>query len=145
MSTAKPFEFEGRRYSISHTWQNTPNRILKATMRRLIRVEGLASKNAEQLVQLCRLFSGIDDVELTNRVFGQVQLYRNSQFYDFLLKACELIHRNLLISEKSGASKFRDFVQDERQMPFLYEEFVRNFYRVKTCDAPRLRVATGMR
>ncbi len=24
LSTAKPFEFEGRRYSISHTWQNTP-------------------------------------------------------------------------------------------------------------------------
>jgi hypothetical protein len=24
LSTAKPFEFEGRRYAISHTWQNTP-------------------------------------------------------------------------------------------------------------------------
>jgi len=126
MTGRLPCDYDELSYNVLH------NRLLKATMRRLIRVEGLASKNAEQLVQLCRLFSGIDDVELTNRVFGQVQLYRNSQFYDFLLKVCELIHRNLLISEKSGASKFRDFVQDERQMPFLYEEFVRNFYRVNT-------------
>lgn len=76
------------------------------------------------------LFSDIEDIELTGRVFGRVQLYRNNQFYDFLLKVCELIYRNLLVSEKSGSSKFMDFVRDKRQMAILFENFVRTFYRV---------------
>jgi 5-methylcytosine-specific restriction enzyme subunit McrC len=33
---------------------------------------------------------------------------------------------------KPGASKFRDFVQDKRQMAILFEEFVRNFYRIES-------------
>ena len=65
-------------------------------------------------------------------MFGQVQLYRNNQFYDFLLKVCELIFRNLLVSEKSGKSKFMSFYQDRQQMAMLFESFVRNFYRMHT-------------
>ncbi len=92
----------------------------------------MAAECSEGLAQLCRLFSDIQDIELTSRVFGQVQLHRNNQFYDFLLKVCELIYRNLLVSEKSGTSKFMDFVRDKRQMAILFENFVRNFYRVHT-------------
>jgi 5-methylcytosine-specific restriction enzyme subunit McrC len=126
MSGRLPCDFDELSYNVLH------NQILKATMRRLIRVHQLTAECSEGLSQLCRLFSGIQDIELTNRLFGQVQLYRNSQFYDFLLKVCELIYRNLLISEKSGTSKFVDFVQDKRQMAILFEEFVRTFYRIHT-------------
>jgi 5-methylcytosine-specific restriction enzyme subunit McrC len=108
------------------------NQILKATMRRLTRTEGLAAQYSARLVQLCRLLSDIQDVELTSRLFGQVQLYQNNRFYDFLLKVCELIYRNLLISEKAGTSKFMDFVQDQKQMAILFEGFVRSFYRIHT-------------
>jgi len=45
---------------------------------------------------------------------------------------CELIYRNLLVSEKPGTSKFMDFVRDKRQMAILFENFVRTFYRVHT-------------
>jgi 5-methylcytosine-specific restriction enzyme subunit McrC len=126
MTGRLPCEFDELSYNVLH------NRILKATMQRLIRTQRLAPECSEGLAQLCRLFSDIQDIELTNRVFGQVQLYRSNQFYDFLLKVCELIHRNLLISEKSGTSKFMDFVQDKRQMAILFENFVRTFYRVHT-------------
>jgi len=121
-----PCDFDELSYNVLH------NRILKATMHRLIRTKGLAAESSEGLANLCRLFSEIQDMKLASRVFGQVQLYRNNQFYDFLLKVCELIYRNLLISEKSGASKFMDFVRDERQMAILFENFVRNFYRYHT-------------
>ena len=119
-----PCSYDELSYDVLH------NQILKATMKRLIRTQGLAAENSEGLAQLCRMFSDIRDIELTNRVFGRVQLYRNNQFYDFLLKVCELIHRNLLVSEKSGSSKFMDFVRDKRQMAILFENFVRTFYRV---------------
>jgi 5-methylcytosine-specific restriction enzyme subunit McrC len=126
MTGRLPCDFDELSYNVLH------NRILKATMRRLIRTQGLAAVCSEGLAQLCRLFSDIEDIEITSRVFGQVQLYRSNQFYDFLLKVCELIHRNLLISEKSGTSKFMDFVQDKRQMAMLFEGFVRNFYHTHT-------------
>jgi hypothetical protein len=81
-----PCEFDELSYNVLH------NQILKATMRRLIRAQDLATESTEGLAQLCRLFSDIEDIELTGRVFGRVQLYRNNQFYDFLLKVCELIY-----------------------------------------------------
>lgn len=121
-----PCDFDELSYNVLH------NQILKATMRQLIRTGRLATECSEGLAQLCRLFSDIQDIELTNRVFGQVQLYRNNQFYDFLLKVCELIYRNLLVTEISGTSKFMDFVRDKQQMAILFENFVRNFYRVHT-------------
>lgn len=121
-----PCDFDELSYDVLH------NRILKATMRRLIHTQGLAPECVEDLTQLCRRFAGIQDIELNARLLGQVQLHRNNQFYDFLLKVCELIHRNLLVSEKTGTSKFMDFVQDERQMAAVFEEFVRTFYRVHT-------------
>jgi 5-methylcytosine-specific restriction enzyme subunit McrC len=127
MTTGKlPCDFDELSYNVLH------NRILKATIRRLIRAEGLAAECSEGLAQLYRLFSDIEDIELNSRLFGQVQLHRNNQFYDFLLKVCELIYRNLLVSEKPGTSKFMDFVRDKRQMAILFENFVRTFYRIHT-------------
>jgi 5-methylcytosine-specific restriction enzyme subunit McrC len=126
LTSRLPCDFDDLSYDVLH------NRILKATMRRLIRAQGLATECSEGLCRLCRQFSDIKDVDLTSRVFGQVQLHRNNQFYDFLLKVCELIYRNLLVSEKPGSSKFMDFVQDKRQMAKVFENFVRTFYRIHT-------------
>lgn len=126
VSEKLPCEFDEFSYDVLH------NQILKATVRRLIRTEGLAEDLTDSLLSCCRRLSDIHDIELTNRVFGQVQLHRNNKFYDFLLKVCELIYRNLLPSEKPGSSKFRDFVQDEEQMRTLFESFVRSFYRIHT-------------
>ncbi|HEX7860259.1 MAG TPA: 5-methylcytosine-specific restriction endonuclease system specificity protein McrC [Verrucomicrobiae bacterium] len=123
-----PCEFDELSYDVLH------NRILKATMLQLMRRRVLDSKLYESLAQLCRLFSEIKDIELSGRLFGQVQLHRNNQFYDFLLKICELIHRNLLVSERAGNSKFIDFVRDRREMAILFENFVRNFYRIHFGD-----------
>jgi len=121
-----PCDFDELSYDVLH------NQILKATMLRLIRKQKLSREHVDELSQLCRQFSEIRDIEITARIFGQVQLHRNNQFYDFLLKVCELIHRNLLVSEDSGEAKFMDFVRDEHQMRILFENFVRNFYRIHT-------------
>jgi len=42
-------------------------------------------------------------------------------------RLCELIYRNLLVSEKPGTSKFMDFVQDKRQMAPFLRDFARRF------------------
>lgn len=122
LSATLPCEFDELSYDILH------NQILKATSRQLIRVGQISKANVEALSGVTRQLAEVRDIEVTSRVFGQVQLHRNNRFYDFLLKICELIHHNLLISEKAGYSRFRDFHRDERQMRVLYEDFVRNFY-----------------
>ena len=121
-----PCEFDELSYDVLH------NQIIKAIGRRLVRTVGLPTATAESLTSLNRRLADVADIEVTNRAFGQVQLHRNNQFYDFLLKVCELIHRNMLVADRSGPSKFMDFVRDQRQMAYLFEAFVRNFYRVHT-------------
>ena len=121
-----PCEFDELSYDVVH------NRILKATARRLMRADSISKENAEELAALCRQFPEVRDVELTGHIFGQVELNRNNQFYDFLMKLCELIHHNLLVSETRGRSRFRDFTRDRRQMAVLFENFVRNFYKQHT-------------
>ena len=125
-TAALPCEFDELSYDVVH------NHILKATARSLMRTDGIAKENAEGLAALCRHLPEVRDVELTSQLFGQVQLHRNNQFYDFLMKLCELIHHNLLPSETRGRSRFRDFTRDRLQMAALFENFVRNFYRQHT-------------
>jgi 5-methylcytosine-specific restriction enzyme subunit McrC len=121
-----PCCFDELSYDVIH------NRILKATIRRLIRVENLDKGLAEKLDQLQRRLPEVGDIRITNQHFRRVQLHRNNHFYSFLLNVCELIHRNLLVSEKAGAKKFKDFVQDDVQMRALFQAFVAKFYAIET-------------
>ena len=121
-----PCCFDELSYDVLH------NRILKATIHRLTRVEGLDKRLAEQLDQLQRRLPEVADIRISNQLFGRVQLHRNNHFYGFLLNVCELIHHNLLVSEKAGAKQFKDFVQDEVQMRLLFQAFIRNFYTFET-------------
>lgn len=50
----------------------------------------------------------------------------------FLLNVCELLYRSSLPApEVAGRSRFRDFRRDETLMARLFEQFVRNFYRLE--------------
>ena len=126
-STGKlPCDYDELSYNVIH------NRILRSTLYRLTKVEGISGENAESLALLSHRLEEVELIDLNNRVFTQVQLHRNNQFYDFLLKVCELIHNNLLVDEQSCHSKFMSFVQDKRQMAIVFENFVRGFYRTHT-------------
>ncbi len=110
------------------------NRILKATIRLLITTESLDTGLKDQLVGFYRKLHEIEDIQLNSKLFSLIQLHRNNSFYDFLLKICDLIYDNLLVSEDPGKSKFRDFIQDETKMRYLFQEFVKNFYRTEAKD-----------
>ena len=107
------------------------NQVLKSTIRSLIHIDGFSGDLREELIGLYRKLHEIEIIELNRAVFSRIQLHQNNAFYDFLLKICELIYDNLLISEDQGKSKFRDFFQDEKQMAFVFEEFIRNFYKIE--------------
>lgn len=115
------------------------NQIIKTTIEQLIKHKGLSDELKDGLLNLYKYFRYIDTIKLNKKVFKEVQINRNNQYYDFLLKVCETIYDNLLIDENTGQSKFKEFERDPKQMAYLFENFVRNFYKreLKGCKVYR--------
>lgn len=105
------------------------NQILQATFTSLLRSGALDSKLREQVRDLRRRLAFVTDVDLTNSHFRRAQVHRNNAFYDLLLKICRFLFDNLMIDERTGLARFRDFERDVHQMRQLFEAFSFNFFR----------------
>ena len=116
-------DFDELDYNVLH------NQILKATIKTMVNCQGIDEEANYRLKNLYLRLHKVDDICLRKKSFRQIQLHRNNFFYDFLMKICELIYDNLLISKKGENTKFKDFIQDEKIMSRIFEEFVRNFYK----------------
>ncbi len=116
-------EFDELSHNILH------NRILKTTISRLADNPHLEKETAALLHHQEKLLSEITPIRITSRLFRKVRLHRNNRSYRFLLNICELIHESHLPTEEQGESRFRDFIRDEKRMPYLFEAFVKNFYK----------------
>jgi 5-methylcytosine-specific restriction enzyme subunit McrC len=104
------------------------NQILKTTIRRLIRTEGLDANLRLELELLYRRFPAVQEINIHGRDFGRIQFTRNNMYYSFLLDVCRIIYEHWLSSEGSGPLTFQDFIRDEHRMRRLFECFVFNFY-----------------
>jgi 5-methylcytosine-specific restriction enzyme subunit McrC len=118
-------EYDELSYDILH------NQIVRTTINRVLRDNELDEAIRAELCFIDSKLRHISLIPLTKKHFRLVQLHSNNFFYDFLLKVCELIFDNLLISEEDGSCKFRDFLQDDKAMGRLFEEFVRNFLKME--------------
>ena len=118
------------------------NRILKTTLRRLLQTGGLDARLREPLRNSYLRLAEVQEVSLTERLFGAVQLHRNIRFYRFLLDVCRLLFNCLVPDEVTGRFLFQDFTHDENYMHRLFEQFLRNFYmheqRALAVSRPRL-------
>ncbi|WHX66052.1 5-methylcytosine-specific restriction endonuclease system specificity protein McrC [Peribacillus frigoritolerans] len=110
------------------------NRILKTTIRMLIRSEGVERNSKEKLYLFYKRFDSIDEISLSTDVFKRVRIGRNNKIYGFLINVCELIYHSFVMNESTGKYKFTDFTQNEIEMRLLFESFVRNFYLTEQKD-----------
>ena len=115
------------------------NQILKTIIYYLLSSNQIDEELRSELASLNRYFHQIDYINLTSKTFRQATIHRNNYFYLFLLNICELIYENILISEDTGETRFKDFFRDEVKMRLLFENFVRNFYDMeqKSYDVSR--------
>jgi 5-methylcytosine-specific restriction enzyme subunit McrC len=97
------------------------NQILKTTLQNLYKTEGLESNLHHEIKAIIWRMNAVSDIQITDSIFKQVKIHRNNSFYDFLLNISELVHQ--------------DFLRDERQMARLFEEFIRNFYKIEVLEA----------
>lgn len=117
------------------TEDNLLNRILRATVQGLCDAVDLDDKLRGRLRQLGGRLSGVEDIQLSNSVFRQVQIQGGNGFYGFLINLCRLIFDAVLMSEEKGPGRFPEFVRD--RLPEIYERFVFGFYKR---ERPDLRV-----
>lgn len=116
------------------TTNTISNQIVRSSLLHLAKVKEIDGNLRGQLLGLYRELDGIECPPLRKSLFRKVQLHSNARFYRFLLSICELVADSLLIDERDGTYRFRNFVRDERAMAKVYEEFLFNFYRAERPD-----------
>lgn len=117
--------FDELQYDVLH------NQILRATIDRLHRTEGVDLDLRHQLGQLLKAFSQVTPIDVTQSTFRRVQLHRNNAYYDLLIRIAELVHDALLPEGDTGRFRFADALRDEKKMRRIFEEFIRNFFRLE--------------
>jgi 5-methylcytosine-specific restriction enzyme subunit McrC len=105
------------------------NRIVKATVRILLRFETLSAPNREELAGLYRGLREVSDTRVSSGSFYRVRLHRNNQDYRLLLSICEMVQRYALPQEHGRGMRFINF--DKKVMWKVFQRFVTNFYRRK--------------
>ena len=105
------------------------NQIIKTTMRRLTSAAKLNYRWSEELDNLYRRMPGVAEIRLTGALFRRVVLGRNAAAYRFPLDVCEVLYRHLLVDERSGETRFRDFTRHDKEMARLFERFLFRFYQ----------------
>jgi 5-methylcytosine-specific restriction enzyme subunit McrC len=107
----------------------TINKILKTTIINLLKLNQLTQDNRKHLKQVLAYFSTIDTIYLDERVFKGIRYNPSNKAYEFIINICKLVKDNLLMDEKGEGAGFYNFLEDERKMAYLFENFVRNFYK----------------
>ncbi|AKQ46418.1 hypothetical protein TH63_13560 [Rufibacter radiotolerans] len=116
--------FDELSYDVLH------NRLLKATFKRLAKEETLCPKIRQELHLILQRFPPeITPITVRPAVFRKIQLHRNNRQYKLLLSICELVWLRLLSTEQEGVHPFKDFLRDKKQMAYLFEKFLLNFYK----------------
>ena len=119
------------------------NQIIKTTLRSLGSVQGTHPRLTEMLGDLYRRMPDVTEIRLTGGCFRRVILNRNTAVYRFPLDVCELLFRHLLVDERSGETRFRDFTRHDKEMARLFERFLFAFYRKEQkryrVRAPKIR------
>lgn len=110
------------------------NQIIKASLRRLALAQTIDSALAVELARTAQRMPAVSDIWLERSAFARVQLHRNNAYYDLLLRVAELAFDCLLPDIRGDGFAFHDVLRDERKMAYVFQNFVRNYYRVEQSD-----------
>ena len=107
------------------------NQIIKSTLENLSLTIGIDRKQRDALIATCLSLSDIKTIAISTRDIGRVQLHGNNAFYGFLLRVCELVRECLMPEPGVGRFRFRDFDTSPQKFGLIFQEFVRNFFRLE--------------
>lgn len=107
------------------------NQIIKSVIGKVLRIKSLDRKIRSELVDIYSRMHFISEIKVDKTHFTKVTIHRNNLFYRFVLNVAYIINENLVLNEKSGNYEFVDFIRDEKKMAGIFENFIRNFYKME--------------
>lgn len=113
------------------------NRILKATLRLLLRAD-VSRERKKKLRKLLLYFGDVSEVRVT-AIQWHLRFDRSNQTYRMLMAVCYLVIKGLLQTQTGGTMRVMDFL-DEQRMCHLYEKFILSFYKK---EFPELHAAAS--
>lgn len=106
------------------------NQIIKAVLLRLAKSTEINSKHKKKSKELLPYFANIEEVSLDNKVFDNIIYNRLNMEYKYLLNLGFIIYKSTIPTEEIGKYKFIDIMDNQEQMNLIFEEFLRNFYKI---------------
>jgi len=117
-------EFDELSHDVLH------NQIIKTTLYELMRHQLVNEKTLGDIKKIYPYFQEIQMIRLTKRIFHQVRVHRTNQQYGFLIDICKFLFDSLLMrKDKDSLERITDFNQNTPEMAYLFEGFIRNFYK----------------
>jgi len=115
-------------------FNNKENQIIKAILNYLINKCDIEKNIKIKLALIYKYFNNAENVKLSESLFTEIKINKLNSNYDIILNICKIIYFNLFIEEKKGITKFINFLITEKNMPYIFEEFIRNFYYFEQKD-----------
>lgn len=116
-------EYDEMSYDVLH------NQLIKTTLHELLKNPHLDQELKIQIHPLLAYFAGVRLVDIELNMFNQAKLHRSNHHYGFVLDICKFLYESLFLYEQGNGSQFIDFQRDPKAMAYLFENFVRNFYK----------------
>lgn len=104
------------------------NQIIKTTIYYLLLSNKINNNTKDLLKKLNTYFVSVDKVEIKSINWDKLKFNRNNMFYKYLVSLCRLILKGLIVSDKNGNNKFKEFLDDTR-ISAIYENFIKEYYR----------------
>lgn len=108
---------------------NIYNQILKTTAIKLYSSNNLNVVYKKKLNEVIQYLSQIDRIEINENTFKKLKFNKNNSYYFYLLKICELINMNLMLSQANGKYTFLNIFENEDNMHSIFELFINRFYK----------------
>ncbi len=107
------------------------NQVLLETITRLSTSTRVDQAIRHDLGLTASRFREVSRIRLTSDLFGRVQLSRNTSQYRLLMHICEMVFHELMPDTVGSSSRFKALADDQVRMSAVFEEFLRNFYRLE--------------
>lgn len=104
------------------------NQVLKATARRLLRIQDVRPETKADLKRSLQFFEQVTNVEFRRIRWDAILVPAQARLEQMLLAVCRMAINQQLIAEKDGGARMKAFA-DDQAMSALYERFVRNYLK----------------
>ena len=106
---------------------NIYNQILKTTIERLVRAQGVNEERKRSLKKLLIFFGNVASIDVRHIQWNRLIYRRSNRNYELLLNICYLLLNGMLQTTEDGNYKLMSF--SDEHMEKLFERFVLEYYK----------------